>query len=119
MKRLGIAAALALLVLGGPLSALADEGGAASANKSLEALLVEFADTPAQHQALASYYRGKAAEARSGAANHRSMAKHYAAGKLFERDAMRSHCEALAKKSEDAAADFEGLAAAHEAEAKR
>ena len=47
------------------------------------------------------------------------MAKHYAAGKLFERDAMRSHCEALAKTSEDAAADFEGLAAAHEAEAKR
>ncbi len=118
MKRIRIAVVLALMVLGNPLSPFA-EGSDASGHESIEALLVEFASTPTEHQALAGYYRGKAAEARAAAADHRSMAKHYAAGKLLQRDAMKSHCEALAKKSEDSAADFDGLAAAHEAEAKR
>lgn len=119
MRKLGIGALLGLALLGG--ASLAQEGshtGHASKETSIEALLVEFASTPAEHKALAEYYRSKAAEARSTAANHRSMGKHYAGGKLVERQKMKSHCDALARQFEGAAEQYEKLAADHDAEAK-
>ncbi len=117
MRKLGLAAALAALVFAGPLSSLA--AGESPDHKSLEALLVEFANTPQEHLALAGYYRGKAADARGAAVEHRAMAKHYASGKLLQRDAMKAHCEGLAKQFDAAAAEYEQLAAGHDAEAKR
>ncbi len=120
MRTLGIAAIFGLCVLGG--AAIAQEGahaGHGSRDSSIEALLVEFASTPAEHKALAEHYRGKAAEARATAASHRSMGKNYAGGKLFERQKMKAHCDALAKQFEGVAQEYEKLAADHEAEAKR
>lgn len=120
MKRLATAAALALSVLGAPTRSLG-EGEARESqatHESVEALLVEFANTPAEHQALASYYRGKADAARAESVTHRAMAKHYTGGKLLQREAMKGHCEALATKFEEVAADYEDLAAGHESEAK-
>jgi len=61
----------------------------------------------------------EAAVARKEAARHRSMAKHYAGGKLMQRDAARLHCERLAKRADQTAAEYDGLAAAHEAEGGR
>jgi hypothetical protein len=109
-----------LLALRGTSGALAQEArhDAGSEHASVEALLVELAHTPAAHAALADYYRGKAAEARATAETHRSMGKHYAASKFFEREAMSKHCKALAKQFERMAAQYEELASSHAAEAK-
>ena len=69
-----IVLALALWLTGPGLArAQAPSGDAAE----LEQVLIEFADTPAEHQALADYYRGKAGKMRGIAEQHRSMGKRY------------------------------------------
>lgn len=119
MKKPYLVTALALVALAAPLGSLAQGAPPEASSPALEALLVEFANTPSEHRALATYYRGKAADARAEAASHRSMAKHYGAGKLIQRDAMKKHCEGLAQKLEGVAAEYDQLAAAHEKEATR
>jgi hypothetical protein len=93
-------------------SAVADDSG-------LEQILAETASTPAQHQALAKYYRAKAADAKAEAASHRTMAKSYASGASIPLAKQRAeHCEKIAKLSDDQAAEYEKLAASHESQAK-
>lgn len=79
----------------------------------LEALVVEMAETPAQHRALARYYRDQAEEHRELAALHREMARSYAAAD--KRDSVRKseHCERLATLDEELADEYEALAKAH------
>jgi hypothetical protein len=43
---------------------------------ALEEVLAQFADTPAEHQAVADYYKGEAAKARA-AAEQDELAKQY------------------------------------------
>ncbi len=82
----------------------------------LEQLMVENADTPAEHEALARYYRGKAQNARSLAEEHRSMGKSYAKNAASRRT-MVKHCDRIAKLNDELAVEFESLADGEDAAA--
>jgi hypothetical protein len=82
-------------------------------------VLIESASTPAQHQALANYYKAKAADAKKEAADHRAMAKSYGSQKATLAAAQAEHCNKLASLSDGQAAEYDQLAAAHEAAAKK
>jgi hypothetical protein len=107
------AVALGLTLALGPLAtvASADDHG-------LEQVLVESADTPAEHQALAKHYKHLAEKAKSEAAAHRAMAKSYGGVKYASAKAMSDHCDKLASLADQEAAQYDSLAAAHEAAAK-
>lgn len=79
--------------------------------------MIENADTPAEHEAMARYYRMKAADAMSLAQEHREMAKRYTGVSMPMRDAMRKHCEKIAKRNEEIAAQC-ALAKGEDAAAK-
>lgn len=85
---------------------------------SLEQMVIQMAETPEQHRALADYYREKAEQMRGKAAEHRSMGKTYTGTKLTQRQRMRKHCNDLASSFENAAGGYEALAKEH-AEAAR
>lgn len=112
------ATVLAILIMSAhTASAEAEPGSPHSHHASLEAVVVEMADTPEEHRALAAYYQDKATAAKARAEHHRSMAKHYVATKMRERQRMQAHCIALAEADEKAAAEYEKLAEAHASEA--
>jgi hypothetical protein len=112
MSMLRVAILAVALVLPASLALAAGEHG-------LEQVLIESASTPAQHKALADHFRAEAASARREAERHRAMAKSYGGGKLVVAEAQRKHCENLAKSFDAQAADYDELAAAHDAEAKK
>lgn len=89
------------------------------ADATLEALLVEMADTPEEHQAVARYYRARASSAREMADHHRSMSRHYSGVKLAQRRRMQEHCDKIASAYEKLGQEYEKLAESHEAEAIR
>ena len=104
----------------GCLLALAPMGSSAeeSATQHLEHLVVENADTPAEHQALARYFRMKAADARSVAAEHRAMGNSYGGpGKVTEKAKMKKHCERIAELNNELASQYEALAEGEDAAA--
>ena len=92
---------------------------AGSGEHGLEQVLIESASTPAQHHALAQHFSAKAAAARREAERHRSMAKTYGGTKLVIAEAQREHCTDLAASYEAQATQYDAMAAAHEAEAKK
>jgi len=100
--------------------AVAPMAGIAEADDhGLEQILAETATTPAQHQALAKYYRAKAADAKAEAESHRTMAKNYSAGTSMPLARQRSeHCGKLSALADSQAAEYEKLAASHETQAK-
>jgi len=98
-----IAFAAALATAGAAMPAFADD-------PALVRLLAESANTPQEHAALADYYDGKAAAARTQAAHHRSMGKAYAGGKHLDVVKMKEHCEKLAALYESQASEFAELA---------
>ena len=88
--------------------------------RSLEELAIEGADTPAEHQALASHYRAKAAEARAESKRHEGIAKAYGRmPKPIHREKMQQHCGKLAENARNEATEYDSLAKAHEDEAKK
>lgn len=91
---------------------------AAAESHSLEQLVIEMADTPADHAALAKHFQAKAADARAAAAEHEAMAKSYAAGKLAERVQMQDHCKKLSVQYNALAAQYDDLAKLEEAASK-
>jgi hypothetical protein len=111
-------AAVAFLSVGlmvAALSAQAHEGDPGS----LEQVLVESATTPAQHEALAKYYHGKAAAERKKAAEHKAMGAAYGGTKMTIAQAEKEHCAKLATLHESAAAEYDAMAAEHESLAKK
>jgi hypothetical protein len=90
--------------------------GSSGGSGDLLQVLVESADTPAQHQALARYFRAKAADAKALAELHVAMSRSYA-GKPGELRAMRKHCDEIVKLNQELAAQYESLAKAEEAAA--
>lgn len=115
----------ALLLLGAV--ALAPGFAAAAEPESLEEVVVEMADTPAEHAALASHYRAKAADAKAEAREHDRMARTYKPpqeikmnwGTVQQRQKMADHCNRISQQSEANAQDFEALAKLHDEEAKK
>ena len=110
---------MAMLMVGLVL-ALAPVGGSAQASDSttqhLEHLMIENADTPAEHTALARYYRMKAGDARSLAEEHRAMSKAYH-GKPGQVQSMKRHCDRIAELNDELAVQYESLANGEEAAA--
>lgn len=107
-----------VLTLAFVLAALPGSLAFAAGDHGLEQVLIEFANTPAQHQALAAHFRAKAAASRAEAERHREMAKSYGGAKQVLVEAQRKHCENLATSFETQATEYDALAAGHEAEAK-
>ncbi|MEX2208770.1 MAG: hypothetical protein WEF50_21350 [Myxococcota bacterium] len=86
---------------------------------SLEQVLIESATTPEQHAALANYYKAQATGARQQAAYHRQMGASYAAGKIVTLQAQKEHCAKLESLAESSAQEYDKLAEAHAALAKK
>jgi len=110
---------IAATILIGVLATLPGTVLATEHDHSLEQVLVESAETPADHTALAHHYREEAAAARAEAEKHERMAKSYNEGKAMQRVQMQRHCKAIAESLEKQANDYDALAALHEAEAKQ
>ena len=113
MTRTAVALLFGALVLS-PGLALAEDAG-----HSLEEVVVEMADTPAEHAALARHYRAKADEARAEVRRHEGMGRAYGAGKLTQRQQMKRHCQKLSENFTAAAADYEALAKFHDEAANK
>lgn len=109
-----IAIALAL----GALALSAGPSLAGTDAPTLELFVIEMAQTPAQHTALAQYYRGKAADARSEQSRHEQMAKGYGAKRVTQQMRMKEHCQAIVKDLADMAKTYDEMATEHENEAK-
>ncbi len=111
---------IAVLAAGGILALAPAAGWTESSDpwvQHLEHLVVENADTPAEHEALARYYRMRANDARSLAEEHRAMAARYH-GKPGEKHHMRKHCNRIAELNEELASEYESLAKGEDAAAK-
>jgi hypothetical protein len=88
---------------------------------------IENAKTAADHEAIAAYFDEQAKEARAAAARHEKMGATYkkhpptspksGSGHAFHAQ-MGEHCDDLVSQYEEAARDYEAMAAAHRAEAK-
>ena len=109
-KQLALAVGLALL------SGFAAPVWAADPD-SVEELVVEMANTPAEHAAVARYFRAKAEDARGEMRMHQGMARSYGGGKLGTRIQLKAHCDKLAEQYGAAAAEYEELAKLHDAQA--
>ncbi len=104
--------ACALLLVGISLSGCA--GFTTSPSPALQRQ-IEAAGTRADHEALVKYYNQEAAAARAKVAEHRQMAKSYQGMIAGGRGggSMPAHCNAIASRYEDIAAQFDGMAASH------
>lgn len=104
---------LVSFALSAPFAALAE-----SATPALETLAVASANEPAEHRALADFYRSQAAEERSQAARHRFQARHVTGGKLFQTTGLKSQHTARARQLDASAQAHEDLAVRHDAAAR-
>lgn len=109
------------LLLGALSLYLSPAMAAADEDHAIEHLVIETANTPAQHTALAKHYRAKAEDARAEARSHEEMAKVYGLGphKGTEVGQMQRHCKKLSELSNATAAEYDALAKEHEAAAKK
>jgi len=82
---------------------------------------IEAARTPADYEALATYYDQQATAARGISAEHRKMAKSYQGMVAGGRGgaSMPAHCNAIAGKNDGLAADYAAMAAAYRQLAKQ
>lgn len=108
-----ISTVITVLALSLPIAAQADVQSPAPP-ASLEAVVAASVDKPADHRALAEYYRVQAAAERSQAARLRSSARHLGGGKLFQVSALKAQRISRAKMLEASAREHEMLAAEHE-----
>lgn len=110
MQRLAQVFILSAALLGG--------GTAVSQTGSLDIVevLIESASTPAEHQALATYYRSRAEDARQQAEKHRNMANRY--GTTKGGASRKPHCNKLAASYDDMATEYDALAAGEDVAAK-
>ena len=89
---------------------------AAGGNASLLQVMVDSAHTPAEHQALARYFRAQAADAKALAEAHQSMSRSYS-GKPGELRNMNKHCDEIEKLNQQLSAQYEAMAKGEEAAA--
>lgn len=82
--------------------------------KSLEVMAAEGATTPEQHQALAAFYRQKAADARAVVRDHKLMAASYHTKSPEGQSGMSAHCAGLADAAQKEATEYNAMAAEHE-----
>jgi hypothetical protein len=104
---------LGMLAFSPSLAAAGDDASA------LEQLAIDSANTPADHAALAKYYRAKAASARANAASHESMASSYTGSKMAMKEQMQGHCQKIAQQEKATAEEYDALAKLHDDQAKK
>jgi hypothetical protein len=116
MRGMTVRVTLVMLALVVVLYQPTQHGGAQEAAKfDLEKAITE-AKTPADHEAIASYYDREAATAKAKAEEHRRLAETYrtlAVSGRGQLQPMGLHCQQLAEIYERAAADNAALATAH------
>jgi hypothetical protein len=96
------------------LATLAVPAAAADAVSDLEQLMIESADTPEAHAALADYFKKKADGMRAEAERHRRMGKSYGGqDRIARASELKSHCDELARLNENIAEQYDGLSALH------
>lgn len=117
MKRVKLSSVLMMtMMLSLPTITLAEV-----ANTPIERLIEELADKPQHHQAIAQYYREKAAEARKEMEHHRKMKNSYVSFNPKNPGnpvAMQAHCDKLISAYEAAAKEYDLLAKEHDDAAK-
>jgi hypothetical protein len=84
-------------------------------------VLTDFADTPAQHESLAKYYKEQSDTAKKNLALHKQMKARYVSySKMQMRpSSMTTHCDELIKLDEAAIKEYDALAAEHQAVIKK
>jgi len=84
-------------------------------------LVSDFADKPEQHQALATYYKEKSAEAKKDLETHRGMKKGFTSNSKFSGayGNMQSMCDELIIADESAIKAYDTMAVEHEKMAKK
>jgi hypothetical protein len=87
--------------------------------ESLEQLVVEMAQTPAEHAAIAKHYRTQADVARKLAQRHLSMGRAYVGGKSTQGRQFQNHCRKIAEQQEAMAQEYDALAKLQDEEAKK
>ena len=111
MRTLTVCVTLAMLVL---VAAFHLSTPRAGAQKQFDlGTAITEAKTPADHEAIASYYDKESAAAQTKAEEHRKLEKAYAnlAGKGHFR--MEDHCQKLAQSYESIATEYTSLAGGH------
>jgi hypothetical protein len=103
----GVLAFVALVMLAGP-----TQRAMAVDDSDIDAKIAA-AKTPADHEAIAAYYDGKAKDARDKAAEHTKMAKEYRSVGHLAKGRFPEHCEGLARIYTSAAKEYEAMAKAH------
>lgn len=102
------------------LTAQASWAGSSSAPQvELEQRLIESASTPADHEALAKYFRAEADELRMMALAHRSVGDSYRRSKMRKAEEQKEHCERIAGLEEQISLEYERLSKSHAAELDR
>ena len=114
MRRMIATLAAGCLLVLAPAVGWAETSG--GGNAGLLQVLVDTANTPAEHQALARYFRAQAADAKALADAHMAMTRSYS-GKPGELRNMNKHCDEIVKLNQDLAAQYEAMAKAEEAAA--
>jgi hypothetical protein len=89
-------------------------GTSRATDAGLEQLIPQMATTPAQHKAVASYYRSEAAAASAEAERHREMGRTYSQGNYTSKKKMQEHCERLSATYDTLAKQYQDLAVEHE-----
>jgi hypothetical protein len=92
--------------------------GSAQEEKNIDQMIAT-AKTPADHEAIATYYEKEAQEARQKEAQHKEFSKSYSTIPVLKtKGSAVAHCDAIAKKYADIAKDNEALAKMHKEMAK-
>ncbi len=85
----------------------------------MEQKLIESASTPADHDALAKFFRAEADKLRMMALAHRSMGDFYHRSKMRKAEQQKQHCERIAALEEQESLEYEGLSKGHTAQLDR
>jgi hypothetical protein len=116
VRGITVGVTLAIVALVAVLSLPTQRIGAQQAEKFDLDKAIAGAKTPADHEAIASYYAKESATAQDKAAEHRKLAQTYRTLSVSGRGGvhpMENHCQQLAQTYESVAADNAALAEAH------
>ena len=116
MRGITVGVTLAILALVAALSLPTQRIGAQQAEKFDLEKAITGAKTPADHEAIASYYEKESATAKDKAAEHSKLAQTYRTLSVSPRGGqfpMANHCQQLAQTYSSVAADNAALAEAH------
>lgn len=103
---------LALLGFGFLPTASAQEEKEEKEEKNVEQLIAE-AKTPADHEAIATFYKEESQAARQKQAQHEQMKASYQSRYPTKRAAMVPHCESIIKKYKEMVEEYAALAQLH------